>query len=57
MSTNAVLVNNNATRVTAKTLGILTGIAGIEHGIFEILQGSVAPSGFVIEAIGPTQRF
>jgi hypothetical protein len=38
----------NATRVTVGTFGILAGLAGIEHGIGEILQGNVAPDGVLI---------
>jgi hypothetical protein len=49
--------NISATRAIVIAFGILTGLAGIEHGFFEMLQGSVAPSGMVIEAIGPAQRF
>ena len=48
---------NRATRVTASTLGVLVGLAGIDHGIFEILQGNTATSGIMIAAIGPAQRF
>ena len=47
----------SATRAVASTLGVLVGLAGIEHGFFEMLQGNVAPSGIMIEAIGPAQRF
>lgn len=49
--------NISATRVVASTLGVLVGLAGIDHGLFEILQGSVAPSNLMIDAIGPAQRF
>ena len=49
--------SNRATKVVASTLGVLVGLAGIDHGFFEILQGNVAPSGVMIEAIGPAQRF
>lgn len=38
----------NATRVTVSTFGALAGLAGIEHGIGEILQGNVAPEGLWI---------
>jgi hypothetical protein len=38
----------NATRVTVATFGILAGLAGIEHGLGEILQGNVAPEGLMI---------
>lgn len=48
--------NNNATRIVASTFGILVGLAGIEHGFFEMLQGNVAPSEIMIDAIGPGQR-
>ncbi len=42
-----------ATKTTAAWLGIAAGAAGIEHGIFEILQGSTRPEGVVINSIGP----
>lgn len=48
---------NRATRVTASTLGVLVGLAGINHGTFEILQGNVPPDDLMIAAIGPEQRF
>jgi hypothetical protein len=51
------LKNNGATRVVASTLGVLVGLAGMEHGFFEVLQGNVSPSSIMIEAIGPAQRF
>lgn len=38
----------NATRVTVSTFGALAGLAGIEHGIGEVLQGNVAPGGVII---------
>jgi hypothetical protein len=47
----------SATRVVASTLGVLVGLAGIDHGFFEILQGNSEPGGVIIEAIGPAQRF
>jgi hypothetical protein len=49
--------HTGATRVVASTLGVTVGLAGVDHGIFEILQGDVAPSALMIEAIGPAQRF
>jgi hypothetical protein len=33
-----------ATKTVATCLGILAGIAGLEHGYFEILQGNVRPA-------------
>jgi hypothetical protein len=47
----------SATRVVASTLGTVVGLAGIDHGVFEILQGNAAPDSLMIEAIGPAQRF
>ncbi|HJQ28224.1 MAG TPA: hypothetical protein VJ827_02710, partial [Rubrobacter sp.] len=38
----------DATRVTVSTFGALAGLAGIEHGIGEVLQGNVAPDGVII---------
>ena len=49
--------NNHATKTVASTFGVLVGLAGIEHGIFEILQGNVATNDFMIGAIGPEQMF
>ena len=48
--------NKSATRVASSTLGILVGLAGIEHGFFERLQGDITPSSVWIDAIGPEQR-
>lgn len=42
-----------ATRITATVLGLIAGGAGIEHGIFEILQGNARPEGLMIASIGP----
>jgi hypothetical protein len=38
----------NATRATVSTFGALAGLAGIEHGVGEVLQGNVAPDGVMI---------
>ena len=40
----------SATRVTVSTFGVIMGLAGIEHGIGEILQGNVAPGGLMIKS-------
>jgi hypothetical protein len=50
------MTSNRATRLLASTLGILVGLAGVEHGILEFLQGNVRPNGILIDAIGPEQR-
>ena len=49
--------NISATRAVASTFGVLVGLAGMEHGFFEMLQGNVTPSGIMIDAIGTEQRF
>ncbi|MFN8444992.1 MAG: hypothetical protein U0175_29670 [Caldilineaceae bacterium] len=40
----------NATRIIASTFGLLAGLAGLEHGIGETLQGNRAPTGIMIES-------
>ncbi len=49
--------NNGATKTVASTFGVLVGLAGIEHGLLEMLQGNVTPNDIMIDAIGPAQRF
>jgi hypothetical protein len=46
----------SATRVSASAIGAFGGLAGVIHGLFEILQGDVTHSSAVINAIGPSQR-
>lgn len=40
----------NATRVFVSTFGSIWALAGIEHGIGEVLQGNVAPSGVMFSS-------
>jgi hypothetical protein len=47
---------NPATRVTTAMLGIIFGLSGISHGIFEALQGNIPTGGVFISAIGEAQR-
>jgi len=47
----------NATRVTVSTFGTLAGLAGIEHGVGEILQGNAAPGGIMILAWPESEVF
>ncbi len=42
-----------ATKTVATWLGIAAGIAGLEHGYYEILQGSTRPAGMMIVSMGP----
>ncbi len=41
-----------ATRIVAATFGFLAGIAGLEHGVFEILQGNIQPPSFMFPSMG-----
>ena len=41
-----------ATRIVAATFGFLAGIAGLEHGLFEILQGNIHPATFMFPSMG-----
>jgi hypothetical protein len=43
-------VEARATRVVIAIFGILAGLAGIEHGIGEISQGSIRPAALIIES-------
>lgn len=50
--------NLNATRIIATTIGVFFGLfSGVNHGIFEILQGNTPTNDLVIQAIGEAQRF
>lgn len=39
---------NDSTRTVTAVFGIIAGLAGLEHGVGEILQGSVRPDGIMI---------
>lgn len=43
----------NTLRLTTTFLSIYAGLIAIQHGTFEILQGSHIPSGLMFNAIGP----
>jgi hypothetical protein len=43
---------NHATRTIVSTIGIILAIAGLDHGIFELLQGNVSTGGILIQTIG-----
>jgi hypothetical protein len=53
----ASLLGLNATRVIATTIGVIFGLSGVNHGLFEFLQGNSPTPGLLIQAIGPAQRF
>ena len=42
-----------ATKTVAVWFGVAAGIAGLEHGYFEILQGNTQPEGLMIVSMGP----
>jgi hypothetical protein len=51
-------VGLNATHVIASTVGVFFGLfSGVNHGLFELLQGNTPTNGFLIHAIGDAQRF
>ena len=41
-----------ATRIVATAFGFIAGIAGLEHGYFEILQGSTRPLSLMFASMG-----
>ena len=41
-----------ATHIVAATFGVLAGIAGLGHGVTEILQGNIRPASFMFASIG-----
>ena len=42
-----------ATKTVAMWFGIAAGIAGLEHGYFEILQGNMRPTNLAFPSMGP----
>jgi hypothetical protein len=46
---------NRATKTIVSTIGVVLGLSGLDHGIFEIMQGSQPTNGVLINAIGPEQ--
>lgn len=40
----------SATKTVASTFGVIVGLAGLEHGTGEILQGNVPPTGIFFES-------
>lgn len=47
---------NRATRTIVATLGAVFGVSGMNHGLFEMLQGNVATGGLFVPAIGEAHR-
>jgi hypothetical protein len=42
-----------ATKKAATFFGVIAGLAGIEHGIFEVLQGNARPESLMTPSMGP----
>ena len=49
-------VRINATRTIVSTLGVLFAVSGINHGLFETLQGYTPTPGLFVRSIGPHQQ-
>ena len=47
---------NRATKTIVSTIGVILGLSGLDHGIFEILQGNLPTNRLFIQAIGPAQK-
>lgn len=47
---------SNATRTIVSTLGVLFAVGGIDHGLFETLQGNAPTPGYFIRSIGPRHQ-
>ncbi len=47
---------NRATKTIVAVLGVMLGIAGMNHGFFETLQGNTPTNGLIIQAIGDAQQ-
>jgi hypothetical protein len=41
---------NKTTKATVSVFGVVAGLAGLEHGVGEMLQGNKAPGGVVIQS-------
>jgi len=50
MNSGNALSRINAARFVASAFGILSGLGSFTHGVGEVLQGSVAPDGIVINS-------
>lgn len=46
---------NQATKRIVSILGVVLAFSGIDHGVFEIMQGSTPTNGMLIRAIGSEQ--
>lgn len=49
--------NISAARICAAIIAGIAGFMGMEHGLFEILQGNISTDSLIINAIGPEQSY
>jgi hypothetical protein len=47
---------NHATRIIVAAMGVMLGIAGMNHGFFETLQGNTPTRTLIIQAIGDEEQ-
>ena len=47
---------NRATRIIDAAIGVMLGIAGMNQGFFETLQGNTPTNDLIIQAIGDAQQ-
>ena len=47
---------NRATRIIVAAIGVMLGVAGMDHGFFETLQGNNPTNGLIIQAIGDAHQ-
>ncbi len=50
MRSENALTRVNGARLVATLFGLLAGLGGITHGIGEVLQGNIVPSGIIIDS-------
>jgi len=46
----------SATRVIVSTLGVLLALGGMDHGLFEVIQGNKPTGALIVHAIGEQNR-
>jgi hypothetical protein len=48
---------NKATKTIVSVFGVILGISGMNHGLFEALQGNIPTPGLIVQAIGQANRY
>ena len=57
IESDTMIRSNHATCRIATTLGVLTGIGSIDHGLLECMQGFRPTPGLIVNALGPGYRW